>query len=310
MKRVLALILALHLSAADPKKKFYWPWPDEDPSDSFWEDEEDYFKPTVPEEETFFGECETNDQCPGEFMVCSLEFTCVHKGVFPIYPIEFVGLAILPILIGFANVGGVGGGGLTVPMLLTFWGFTTKQAIAISSFMQFTGSVVRFFYSINGKHPEKEATHIDYGIVIVMLPLVILGSFVGVIINIVLPPVVLSIILFLLLVALTLQAGCNAAIIWGKETKLLKRKRCNYQANQGVQNSDEGTITYLPDIRYFYQLKKLRQVEGESISSMQGSEFDEPEIEPGKKPSPPRPNLNKINEAFPPSTTAPQHMTP
>jgi len=146
-----------------------------------------------------------------------------------------------------------------------------------------------------------------------MLPLVILGSFVGVIINIVLPPVVLSIILFILLVALTLQAGCNAAIIWRKETKLLKRKRSNYQANQGVQNSVEGAITYLPDIRYFYQLKKLRQVEGESISSMQGSEFDKPEIEPGKKPSPQRPNLNKINiidDVFPPSTTAPQLMTP
>lgn len=100
-------------------------------------------------------------------------------------------------------MGGIGGGGLTVPLLMTFWGFTTKESIAISSFMQFIGSLVRFFYSINSVHPEKPTTHIDYGIVIVMLPLVILGSFIGVLINIILPPVILSIMLSILLFVLT-----------------------------------------------------------------------------------------------------------
>ena len=70
--------------------------------------------------------------------------------------------------------------------------------------MQFIGSVVRYFFSFNLKHPEKDSTHIDYGIVIVMLPLVILGSFFGVLINIVLPPVILSIMLTILLILLTI----------------------------------------------------------------------------------------------------------
>jgi len=39
---------------------------------------------------------------------------------------EFVGLFVLSALIGMANVGGIGGGGMTVPLVAICWGFTTK----------------------------------------------------------------------------------------------------------------------------------------------------------------------------------------
>ena len=47
---------------------------------------------------------------------------------------------------------------------------------------------------------------IDYGIVIVMMPLVLVGSFTGVLLNIMLPPIILSSILTIILLALTLQS--------------------------------------------------------------------------------------------------------
>lgn len=131
------------------------------------------------------------------------EGVCIHKSIFPIYQSEFIGFLILPALVGLANVAGIGGGGITVPIVMICWGFSTKESVAISGATIFVGSVVRFFYSIDRKHPEKKATSIDYGIVIVMLPLVIVGSFVGVIVNILLPPIILSSILTLLLVFLT-----------------------------------------------------------------------------------------------------------
>ena len=53
-------------------------------------------------------------------------------------------------------------------------------------------------------HPEKDATVIDYGIVIVMMPTVLVGSFIGVIINVLLPSLVLSIVLTLFLLFLSL----------------------------------------------------------------------------------------------------------
>jgi uncharacterized membrane protein YfcA len=162
-----------------------------------------YFPPAVKTEGT--QECELDSDCEqAPFYVCRNDFVCKHKSIFPILPVELLGLIILPILVGFANVGGIGGGGLIVSLLMTFFGFNTKESISLSGSMQFVGSVVRYFYSINSKHPEKDSTHIDYGIVIVMMPLVILGAFMGVLLNVILPPIILSIVLTGVLVLLTI----------------------------------------------------------------------------------------------------------
>jgi uncharacterized membrane protein YfcA len=106
-----------------------------------------------------------------------------------------------------------------VPIVMICWGFSTKESVAISGATIFVGSVVRFFYSIDRKHPEKKATSIDYGIVIVMLPLVLVGAFTGVLVNIILPPIILSTILTLLLIYLTFTSLQSAIRIWKKETE-------------------------------------------------------------------------------------------
>jgi uncharacterized membrane protein YfcA len=144
-------------------------------------------------------------ECKNSFFVCNPDTNqCEHKSIFPISKTEFFGLFVLSALIGMANVGGIGGGGITVPIVAICWGFTTKEAIALSGATTFVGSVVRFFYSADRKHPEKKATMIDYGVVIVMLPLVIVGSATGVYLNMLLPTVILNMILTGLLVFLTL----------------------------------------------------------------------------------------------------------
>jgi len=111
---------------------------------------------------------------------------------------------VLPILLALANVGGVGGGGLIIPVTMALFQFTTKEAIAISGFTILVGSIARFIVTINERHPEKDATIIDYGIVVVMMPLVLVGSYVGVLINIMCPGIILSFMLTLILIALTL----------------------------------------------------------------------------------------------------------
>ena len=69
----------------------------------------------------------------------------------------------------------------------------------------FVGAVLRFVCTFNQKHPEKtEAVGLDYGIAIVMMPLVLVGPFSGVLINVWLPDVILGIILTSLLIFLTI----------------------------------------------------------------------------------------------------------
>ena len=65
---------------------------------------------------------------------------------------------------------------------------------------------------------------IDYGIVIVMMPLVLVGSFVGVLLNIMLPPILPSTILTIILMLLTVQSFFKGKQIYNKETAALVRR--------------------------------------------------------------------------------------
>ena len=69
---------------------------------------------------------------------------CIHKNVFPANIEEIVGVILLPLLLGFANNGGVGGGGLIIPVCIAMFGFNTIQAIALSNFIIFVGALVRY----------------------------------------------------------------------------------------------------------------------------------------------------------------------
>ena len=123
-------------------------------------------------------------------------------------------------------MGGIGGGGLIVPLTMALFGFSTKDAIAISGFTIFTGAVARFFYNLGDRHPEKNGPIIEYSLVIVMMPMVLVGSFCGVIINIILPDFVLSIILTILLIGLAIQSLRKGVQLYKKETvnKLKKQE--------------------------------------------------------------------------------------
>ena len=141
------------------------------------------------------------------------------------YVSEFIGILVLPVLLAFANVGGIGGGGLIVPITMALFQFTMKSSIVISGFTIFTGAVARFLYQWNNKHPKKNSTIIEYSIVIVMMPMVLVGSFVGVLLNIYLPSLVLAIILLSLLLFLSIQSLLKAFTIYKKETVEMSSKK-------------------------------------------------------------------------------------
>jgi uncharacterized membrane protein YfcA len=116
-----------------------------------------------------------------------------------------------------STVGGIGGGGLVIPFCMTFFGFSTKSAIALSGFTIFSCSVVRFLFFLNQKHPEKDAVLIDYDLASIMLPMVMMGSMIGALASITLPNLILQILLTLLMISLTALAGLKGKQIYLKE---------------------------------------------------------------------------------------------
>ena len=94
-------------------------------------------------------------------------------------------------MIGLSVISGIGGGGIVVPLLMIFYNMSTKMAVAISGFTILLGSSVRYMTTLKNRHPDKDATCIEYSLVNIMLPNVLLGSITGVFVNQIMPEIVL-----------------------------------------------------------------------------------------------------------------------
>ena len=138
---------------------------------------------------------------------------------------ELLGALILAVAISLCNAAGIGGGGIIVTINVTLFQFTAKESIAMSNFVIFFGCVTRYIRNFNNKHPLKDATAIDYGIVTCQMPLVMLGTFIGVQINEILAETLVFILLFVTLLYLTYKAFRKAFDAYKKEKKLAQEKK-------------------------------------------------------------------------------------
>jgi uncharacterized membrane protein YfcA len=71
--------------------------------------------------------------------------------------------------------------------------FDAHEAIPISKLMIFTGALTSFIMSLNAKHPSRNTIAIDYNIVLILIPLVLFGTMIGVTLNKVTPPILILI---------------------------------------------------------------------------------------------------------------------
>jgi len=135
------------------------------------------------------------------------EKQCLHKPLTPILPSEYFGYFAIATVIGIANIGGIAGGVIFVPICTVLFYFPTKEAIPLSTFSLFCTTLVRFvFFSSNSKNPEKDTTIIDYSIVQIMFPTVLIGSYIGVGLNIILSDVAMSAFMFIFLCYLSYRS--------------------------------------------------------------------------------------------------------
>ena len=117
-----------------------------------------------------------------------------------------------------SNIAGIGGGGVAIPLVMAFFVFKTKPAIAISSFSIFVCTTARFIFNFNDRHPEKpDVTVIDYGLTTIMMPTTLAGSQIGALILITFPSLYIQVMLTLMLAGLAIQSTFKAIEITKKE---------------------------------------------------------------------------------------------
>lgn len=83
--------------------------------------------------------------------------------------------------------GGIGGGGVFVPVLILLGGFDTSHAVPLSNLLIGGASIANYIQLFRKKHPFANRPLIDYDLAMLLQPLSLAGTILGVLLNQIFP---------------------------------------------------------------------------------------------------------------------------
>ncbi|KAJ8640532.1 hypothetical protein MRB53_017226 [Persea americana] len=122
----------------------------------------------------------------------------------------------------FGSVGGVGGGGIFVPMLNLIVGFDAKSSTAISKCMIMGAAGSAVYYNLQLRHPTLDIPIIDYDLALLFQPMLMLGISIGVVFNVIFADWMVTILLITLFLGMSTKAFFKGVEAWKKETIIKK----------------------------------------------------------------------------------------
>ncbi|KAK6140660.1 hypothetical protein DH2020_025594 [Rehmannia glutinosa] len=140
----------------------------------------------------------------------------------------------------FGSVGGVGGGGIFVPMLTLIIGFDPKSATAISKCMIMGAAASTVYYNLKLRHPTLDMPIIDYDLAVLIQPMLMLGISIGVAFNVVFADWMVTVLLIILFIGTSTKAFFKGVETWKKETILKK------EAVKRTETNGEAEYKLLP----------------------------------------------------------------
>ncbi|ETI31106.1 hypothetical protein F441_21719 [Phytophthora nicotianae CJ01A1] len=112
---------------------------------------------------------------------------------------EVFGMALAALVIFVAAGGGTGGGGVLDPIYILIVGLDAKTAIPLSSITILGGAIGNFFLNLRRTRDNSTQPLIDWDVILVMQPLLLLGATCGTFLNTIMPTWLLCVLLVLLL---------------------------------------------------------------------------------------------------------------
>ncbi|EOY29674.1 Sulfite exporter TauE/SafE family protein [Theobroma cacao] len=170
---------------------------------------------------------------------------------------EFGWQIVLGSIIGFfgaafGSVGGVGGGGIFVPMLNLIIGFDAKSSTAISKCMIMGAAASTVYYNLKLRHPTLDMPIIDYDLALLIQPMLMLGISIGVAFNVIFADWMVTILLIILFIGTSTKAFFKGVETWKKETILKKEAARRLVSNVSpyishmISDTGSGDVEYKP----------------------------------------------------------------
>lgn len=173
-----------------------------------------------------------------------------HKSVFPLDSSDYIGTFLVVIGLMIAASGGIGGGGIIVPLLILVFGFTPKMAIPLSNFTILGSSLTNMLMNLSKRHPFADRPLVDWNLIMVMEPLTVGGAVCGTFLSKVLPDVFLTIMLVIVLALTshrTLKKGISQFKKEAEEYKAEKRGALTKAAEEVEEEEDAAASEHLLD---------------------------------------------------------------
>ncbi|XP_043709851.1 sulfite exporter TauE/SafE family protein 3-like isoform X2 [Telopea speciosissima] len=161
---------------------------------------------------------------------------------------EFGWRPVVGSIIGFfgaalGSVGGVGGGGIFVPMLTLIIGFDPKTSTAISKCMIMGAAASTVYYNLRLRHPTLDLPIIDYDLALLFQPMLMLGISIGVAFNVIFADWMVTVLLIILFMGTSTKALFKGIETWKKET--LMKKTAKLLKSESKSTDDPG-MEYKP----------------------------------------------------------------
>ncbi|KAG9158816.1 hypothetical protein Leryth_013713 [Lithospermum erythrorhizon] len=144
----------------------------------------------------------------------------------PVWPeMELGWRLVVGTIIGFfgaalGSVGGVGGGGIFVPMLTLVVGFDPKSSTAISKCMIMGAAGSTVYYNLRLRHPTLDMPVIDYDLALLFQPMLMLGISIGVAFNVIFADWMVTVLLIILFLGTSSKSLLKGIETWKKETSM------------------------------------------------------------------------------------------
>ncbi|XP_064972922.1 sulfite exporter TauE/SafE family protein 3-like isoform X1 [Musa acuminata AAA Group] len=133
----------------------------------------------------------------------------------------------------FGSVGGVGGGGIYVPMLTLIIGFDAKSSTAISKCMIMGAAGSTVWYNLKLRHPTLDMPIIDYDLALLFQPMLMLGISIGVAFNVIFADWMVTVLLIILFIGTSTKAFLKGVETWKKET-IMKKEAAMLKESNGT----------------------------------------------------------------------------
>ena len=163
-----------------------------------------------------------------------------HKALRPLDSSDYAGVICAVLGLMIAAGGGIGGGGILVPIFILVMGFSPKHAIPLSNVTVFGGAVANAVLNANKRHPLTDRPLVDWDLILVMEPLTIAGALIGAFLNKILPSELLVVMLVLLLAFTAYTSLAQAVKMYRAETRHLRALAAESELTKIVHEEEDA----------------------------------------------------------------------